>query len=207
MLYLPKLPRADGTVYACGGGGISIPFISYEERRRREEEQLENDIGAYKDYPEYQRALIEQLKELREENDSDDEKAESSSVFVPPGSMEWLLHEAGHWIAATPDERRLPNYGLTLSEHGHDGDREWQAWAFEEIILAPWGPSRDFAAPTMRDGAAFAKTGPMPASHLWHIERAMQRESVDVDRWRSVFAEWVNWGRGLGERAPWNSVN
>ena len=125
--------------------------------------------------------------------------------MVPDGAMEWLLHEAGHWVASTQEERAQSNYGLSASEVGHDGDREWQAWAFEEIVLAPFGPSRDFAPPSQRDGAAYNKAGPMRTDCLWHVERQIQLLGLDVERWRIEWGAWVQWGRTLGERAPWRS--
>lgn len=127
-------------------------------------------------------------------------------VFVPEGAMEWLLHEVGHWLAASPEERLLDNYGLSAAEHGHDGEREWQAWAFEEIVLAPFGHARGFAPLTQRDGAAFAKSGPMPAWSLWHIEKRITEARVDVEPWRSLYGEWIRFEQGLS--APsWERSN
>ncbi|HEY3500256.1 MAG TPA: hypothetical protein VGK73_36445 [Polyangiaceae bacterium] len=125
---------------------------------------------------------------------------------VPDGAMEWLLHEVGHYVAATPAERLLPNYGLSESEHGYDGDRELQAWAVQEIILAPFGYARGFAPPTQRDGAAFNKPGPLPPAAMQHAAREIARLGIDVEMWRVAWGEWVKWGRALqpGKR-PWEA--
>ena len=39
-------------------------------------------------------------------------------MLVPEGSLEWLLHEVGHWVAATPEQRQQVNYGLDTDEYG-----------------------------------------------------------------------------------------
>jgi hypothetical protein len=191
MVYLPKLPAPDGTVWACGGGGTGSP--KPEPRRKR------RDV-AFPIFPE------EGDPELDEPNEHEPKPNARAAVFVPDGAVEWLLHEVGHWLAATPAERAQRNYGLTAAQHGHDGDREWQAWSFEEIVLAPFGPSRLFAPPSQRDGAAFAKSGPMPTRHLRHIDARLREEDVDIAAWRAVYGEWVRWGLGKTVR-PWDRVN
>jgi hypothetical protein len=129
----------------------------------------------------------------------------ASIVAVPDGAMEWLLHEVGHWVAASPNERKQINYGLSSSETGHDGDREWQAWAFEEIVMAPFGPARDFAAPTQRDGAGFSKIGPIPMFVMRHAEQRITDLGIDLEPWCQVYGDWIQWGKSLGlGRAPWD---
>jgi hypothetical protein len=127
------------------------------------------------------------------------EAAEINAVLVPDGAMEWLLHEVGHHLAASQRQRTLPNHGLTL-DHIGDGRAEWRAWAFEEIILAPWGPARHFAPPTQRDGVAFEKNGPIDAWHMRFMERRIARDRVDIAEWRSIYGEWVRWGLGVDGR-------
>ena len=118
-------------------------------------------------------------------------------VFVPEGSLEWLLHEVGHWIPATPEERTATNYGLSAEEVGHGAEREWQAWAFEEIILAPFGPAREFTAPTCRTGVGFSKAGPIASVHLRTVEQAIQKERLAMEEWRAIYGEWIQFERGL----------
>lgn len=186
--YPSKRPLSDGTVYACGGGDSVVypptktpAFIRFPE----EGEEGTDDVDEHERH--------HRLKIKRK-------------AVVPEGAMEWLLHEAGHWLVATPEERLRPNYGLTLREYGLDGEREWQAWAFEEIVLAPFGPSRHFAPPTQRDGAAFAKMGPIPAWALRHAEERIREQRVDVEQWRAVWGQWIGWGGARGRGAPWMAV-
>lgn len=117
-------------------------------------------------------------------------------VYVPEGGMEWLLHEVGHWVAATPEERRLPDYGYGQEEIGVGKAREWQAWAFEEIVLAPFGHSRDFIPPKQRGGVAFSKNQPIPGEALRHIERSIQSDFIDVAEWRVVYGDWIRHEQG-----------
>lgn len=118
-------------------------------------------------------------------------------IPVPEGSVEWVLHEMGHWVAATPAERLLPDYGYGQEVKGVGKAREWQAWAFEEIVLAPWGPSRNFCPPPHRGGVAF-KGGnePIPPEHLRHVERALQSSGVSVEQWRRAIMPWLDWEAG-----------
>lgn len=131
-------------------------------------------------------------------------------IPVPDGAMEWLLHEVGHWVAATEEERLLPDYGIADEIAGVDGGfqrivlpqndsyraaREWQAWAWEEIVLAPWGPARSFVPPTQAGGVAFARPGPLEDRHLRHAARQAGELRVDVEEWRAIYGEWVRWER------------
>lgn len=203
--YAPKLPLPDGTIYACGVN--YIPETDAQKRKR-----IRDDIRHYKreikdieqgksndlyNTPTVREDEIKWRRERIRELEKTFEDVPKARVFVPPGAMEWLLHEAGHYVASTPEECLLPNYGLSPSEIGSDGEREWQAWAFEEIILAPFGPAREFAPPTQRDGAAFSKAGPMPDWALWHVERRIRELSIDVEAWRVVWGEWIRYERGL----------
>jgi len=205
MLYLPKLPAADGTIWACGGGGPSRPR-TLEEQIEDAKHYIENWKRSRLRWPEDDEFRIgqERAEELLRELERRKE-IESKAVCVPDGAVEWLLHEVGHWVAATPAERLLPNYGVTGSEYGHDGEREWQAWGFEELVLAPFGPSRLFAPPSQRDGAVF-KVGPMPAFATRHAEQRVRELGIDVQQWRALYGEWVRWGLTKTVR-PWDRVN
>lgn len=185
MRFPHKSPLPDGTVYACGGGAGLPPLRSPTPLPGPEGPKPPRPPRAPKD-PRPPHVLPD---------------IEARSVVVPEGAVEWLLHEVGHYVAATPEERTRPNYGLSSSESGLDGDREWQAWAFEEIVLAPWGPARSFAPPSQRDGAAFATSGPMPAEHLRHIEKRLtEMPWMDVEQWRRIIADWVQWEDGVSSR-------
>lgn len=200
-LYLPKLPAADGTIFACGGvyrEPLEAPKPKTPEDLRKERiTKIDSEIA-------WRRRLIKERKEdidlfEREIGDLEKEKATLSaapSVLVPDGAMEWLLHEVGHWLAASSDERKLPNYG--------DG-REVEAWAFEEIVLGQFGPARHFAPLTQRDGTAFDLSGPIPASAFRHIDRAIAADHVAVEQFKAVWGEWVRWGQSKGARAPWRN--
>lgn len=137
--------------------------------------------------------LNELLKELRRERRG----ITLAPIPVPDGAMEWLLHEVGHWIASTPDERRLPNYGYGIvKKKGWGRDREWQAWAFEEIIMAPFGPSRAFAPIEHRGGTAFDGAGWQGISeqHLKYAYAQILASGISIEQWRTLYDEWVRWG-------------
>lgn len=182
---------------------VEDPSQIERERIDREIEDIEDSIkNAEESILEISDELVQKKKELvdlqkQRKQLIKDRKVLLASpvVWVPEGAMEWLLHEVGHYVASTPAERRLPNYGVTSAEFGHDGDREWQAWAFQEIVLAPWGPARHFAPPTQRDGAAFAKAGPMPQRALHHVDRRIAELGLDIERWRIVWGAWADWLR------------
>lgn len=199
MEYAAKLPQADGTVYACGGGGGRYQHSRFCGK-------CSHDRAFHEDSESDKPVPCEHGWWINKKCGCDGFVPIADTVSVPDGAMEWLLHEVGHYLAATPDERTRPNYGLTMATTGLDGEREWQAWAFEEIVLAPFGPARHFAPPTQRDGAAFMRSGPMPTSALHRIERQMQTARVDVAQWRAIWGEWVQWGRNRGSgRAPWET--
>ena len=82
--------------------------------------------------------------------------------------MEWLLHEVGHWVGASEEERRLQNYGDT---------RELEAMAFEEIVLFSHGQARDFVPPKQRDGIAF-ESGPTPDSAFKRIDQRLSNVEI-----------------------------
>lgn len=249
LMYLPKVPLSDGTIYACGGGAPYAPTPKEIKKRRKEEreEQQRRREDAQKT-PEELREELKEIERSLPQLDVDVEKERpraynkreranfrigelryeisrrcgakmAAPILIPEGAVEWLLHEAGHWLAATPEERRLPNYGLTdgiagveagfqkiVVPHDFRAEREWQAWAFEEIVLAPWGPSRLFVPPTQADGVAFSKADPIPARALAHAERQMRANGVDVDAWRAVFGEWIRFEQGLAAPA-WQRTN
>lgn len=203
MIYLPKLPGPNGEIWACGGQDRPVKQPSRKELERSIRERKKH-VEEYPDDEWFKHELRRLEEELARRFPQTPQT--KLSVFVPDGAAEWLLHEVGHWLAATPEERGQRNYGLSAAEYGHDGDREWQAWAFEEIVLAPWGLSRLFAPPSQRDGAAFAKAGPMPARHLRHIDSRLRDEHIDLAAWRAVYGEWVRWGLAKTVR-PWDRVN
>jgi hypothetical protein len=202
--YAHKEPRANGTIYACGS--YEIPPSTLEEQLEDAKWHREGNI---KDggTGEYWQGEVDRLKVEIEKRDKKKPPSAASSMFVPEGEMEWLLHEVGHWVAATPAERLLPNYGLhddiAFTQGGFEkivvpstgllAEREWQAWGFEEIILQPWGPSRLLASPTQQDGVAFSKPGPMPHFAMRHAERQMDALNVDIEEWRSVYGDWMQW--------------
>ena len=231
-VYLPKIPLTEDPLSLCG---YNYPRYyppkksetpenkeKREQKERREKieqeiidiermiKQFEGSIDHANTNIDGWRKNIEQKKKELEEKRR--ELAEHDWIIkaaapVPEGAMEWLLHEVGHWVAATPQERALPDYGLVPGKVGK-GSREWQAWAFEDIVLAPFGPARSFAPPTQRDGVAFEKSGPIDARHLRHIDRRIVELGIDIERWRALYSEWVVWGsrRGPG-RAPWEQLS
>jgi hypothetical protein len=233
VTYRPKDVSPDGIVYPCYSGNYYPPpanprtpeEIDVERRQiarktadaeilriEREIERLRDEIVRREKEIEQGNEAIEKLESELEEarkkrDDIGNPTRQALEVFVPVGAMEWLLHEVGHWLAATPRERSLVNYGLPASEEafGIAADRELQAWAFEEIVLAPWGSARAFAPPSQRDGVGFVKAGPLPEAALRHAEKQIVTERLDVEQWREVYGEWVKWGRPLGRRAPWNA--
>lgn len=130
-----------------------------------------------------------------------------SPIPVPDGAMEWLLHEVGHWVASTSTERLLPNYGYgTVKEKGWGKDREWQAWAFEEIVMAPFGPARGFAPIEHRGGTAFDGAGwqGIPEHHLKYAYAQILASGISVEQWRTLYGEWVRWGT---ERRIYSSLD
>lgn len=154
-----------------------------QDGERSRKERIKNEIGE----------LREKIGELQKE------RAEYtlSPIPVPDGAMEWLLHEVGHWVASTPDERLLPNYGYgTIKQKGWGSGREWQAWAFEEIILAPFGSSRGFAPLEHRGGTAFDGPGHqlIPEEHLRHANAQIKASGISIEQWRALYSEWVKWG-------------
>lgn len=203
MIYEPKLPGPNGEMLACG--------VYREPTKKERENDITNEIA-------WKKLQIERLKKELEDVDNlspnrkkkieDDiaewgeaiEKAKQdpdykASVAVPEGEMEWLLHEVGHWVAATPAERALPNYGYgsSILLNGVGAAREWQAWGFEEIILAPFGTPRLLASPSQQDGVAFDKAGPMPYVHAHYAEQRIRELGVQVEQWRAVWGDWAAW--------------
>lgn len=212
--YPHKEPLPSGTIYACGDMLPRPPRTKedvereIDEAKKQIEIRREPDSEFFSNTDFWQRHLEQLEKELEKFNDV--KPSSACTVYVPEGEMEWLLHEVGHWIAATPAERLLPNYGLQddilgtragfekiiVPSTGLLAEREWQAWGFEEIVLSPYGPSRLLASPTQRDGVAFSQAGPMPYFALHHAEIQMRGLGVDVEEWRSVYGEWVRWSAG-----------
>lgn len=209
--YAPKLPLPDGTIYACGGQtptpAQQIKDLEEQISEYRREIKYMEKTGE-ETYPGRLNQMRGWLAEATEKLKRLREAQRAGAVAVTGGAMEWLLHEVGHWVAATPEERALLNYGLADDIAGtidgfekiivptdYRADREWGAWAFEEIVLAPWGPARLFAPPTQADGVVFCGSGTMPAWALRHAERQMCAEGVDVEAWRAIFGEWIRFER------------
>lgn len=182
------------------------------------EEELHKRRGNKEQQKSYRNSIDNAKLEIgkRKKRIEDNKKRLSAgSLLVPEGAMEWLLHEVGHWVAATQEERNLPNFGFGIIRDGEctctndftecrcGDEREWQAWAFQEIILAPFGNSRLFCPPPHRGGIAFYKNESIPSDALRHIEGRLREDRIDVEQWRGVYREWVEWGRSLGANAPW----
>ncbi len=207
--YAPKLPLADGTIYACGFYNPDPPDKRTPKEKITDEiKDHERQRDYWKGYEpsEFHNQQIRYHEEKIIELEKKRNKLISAPViYVPEGAMEWLLHEIGHWLAASPEERALPNYGYDAFKRGsgHGDAREWQAWAFEEIVLAPHGQARNFTPSSYRGGTAFRKGEPIPNSAFAHIERRMRESHIGPERFRVVWEDWVNWGRNLGPEAPW----
>lgn len=155
-----------------------------QEKVERYKKEIENTGESYRRYKEIQQEIDDLTKEREIFRDGwswhrerlrwiehcekkiqeleEKLNAAPAVIAVPEGSVEWLLHELGHWVAASPDERRSSTWQLGPEEYGHAADREWQAWAFEEIVLAPFGPARLLAAPQHRDGGLGRPVGMRP---------------------------------------------
>lgn len=190
-----KKNREDARIRKIPTSSLDETIASYEiglpgkkEERRRE---IREEIDEYK----------RGISELEEERNG----YNLSPVPVPDGAMEWLLHEVGHWVASTSTERQLPNYGYGIvKQKGWGKDREWQAWAFEEIIMAPFGPSRGFAPVEHRGGTAFDGAGwqGIPEQHLKHAYAQILASGISVEQWRALYREWVTWGTQRGVYSP-----
>lgn len=216
--YAPKVSLPDGTVFACGWAPPVAPPTKKqkEESRRREieywREVIERVQKAPADYAK-PKAYIKEIEDRIRNLESEIGRLAAPRVLVPEGAMEWLLHEVGHWVAATPAERALPDYGIPIDTayddkaqiktSGFGYEREWQAWAFEEIVMAPFGPARTFCPPIHRGGIGFSKAS-IPHSALTHIESRIRHQNIAVEEWRKVIGEWIEWGRSLGAEAPWS---
>lgn len=211
--YARKEPLPDGTIYACGGYYIPPPPDTRTPLQRIDDEisNLEDHANDYRkwikdpkekyDYRPSLDRISELIREKKKERDSL-VKETKPIVHVPEGAMEWLLHEVGHYVAATSIERQLPNYGLLGDNDPHSADREWQAWALEEIVLEPFGHARDIAPPSQRDGVGYSRSGPVPERAMDHIARQLSTLPVDLTRWQRLYAEWVSWRAN-----KWDQVN
>ena len=192
ILYVEKRPLPDGTIFSCGHGNYpSQPSI----RERIEKKQNQIDRMRKNPYDHSQREIDQAKDELAELLELSD-TPKSQAVYLPSGAMEWLLHEVGHWLAASDADRRSPNYG--------DGG-EIEAWAFEEAVLSNLGPAREFTPPTQRDGTAFT-AGPIPGWAFRRIDKRLADGGITVEPFQSLWAEWVAWGRTQGPDAPWLQV-
>lgn len=201
-----KRELPDGALYACGGGGggwyeptpASEPESDSLEELRRKRDELQKRVQE-RDRLQRERLQREQL----EREISELEKKLQLRVFVPEGSVEWVLHEVGHWLASTAAERMMPDHGL--QSHPED-DREWQALAFEALVLQPWGDPRYLCSPTVRDDSiVFRAPGPIAAHHARHIDAQLSSLGLSIQPWRQLASEWVSWGKSMGHRAPWEA--
>ena len=192
VTYVEKKPLPDGTIHACGGSYIPWnPEPDEDARVRRREEDIKKQIREKKDkrrHPQIDK-IQNEIDELLRRKLS---PLHHPAVYVPSGSMEWLLHEVGHWLASSETERALPNYG-----DGH----EVAAFAFEDAVLQR--PARELTVPTQRDGSAFV-SGPIPEWAFRHIDKRLDATAgIDLEPFRSIWSEWVTWGQAQGQDAPW----
>lgn len=188
--YVDKRPLPDGTIYACGGGGGWRPLVEQEP----EPEPLDDADRIEKANKE----IRKRIKRIRKELD-DIESLLSPTAYVPSGAMEWLLHEVGHWLAASDAERTT----LNESVFGYDTGSDLYAFAFEDAVLEPFGSAREFPALSHRGGPAYDVTGPLPEWAFRHIDKRMAEAGVSVEPFRQLWSEWVRWGRAQGHEAPW----
>ena len=208
--YVEKRPLPDGSIFACGGGGYWYPPVNGPRPKpkpspapsplEQEIEQTRSDLEKMKKdaYDHSQREIDEKQADL-DELLRKQGAIQSFAVCIPSGAMEWLLHEVGHWVAASDADRRRPDYGPAE-------DQEVPAWAFEEAVLSHLGPARHFAPPTQRDGAAFS-VGPIPGWAFRRIDTRLADGRIDVEPFQLLWAEWVAWGRAQGhDDAPWRRV-
>lgn len=190
-----KKQREDARVRKIPTPGLDKTIAHYEiglpEKQQEKQERINTKIDGLK----------KEIEELKKERAG----YSLSPVPVPDGAMEWLLHEVGHWVASTPSERRLPNYGYGIvKKKGWGKDREWQAWAFEEIIMAPFGPARGFAPVEHRGGTAFDGDGwqGIPERHLKHAYAQILASGISIEQWRALYGEWAQWGNKRGIYSP-----
>lgn len=207
--YEDKKPLADGTVWACGGG---VPWedLTLEDRIDQAEREVEIRRESGRDTF-YWEMILDRLKEKKR----DGEQKAGAIVWVPDDALDWLLHEVGHYLAATPAERTQRGYGISIEatihaedhrHQNHAADREWQAWAFQEIVLAPFGYARELTPPSYRGGVGYQRPGPIDSRHIDHIGKQLRGRGVDVEPWRLLAGEWVKWGKSRGAgHAPWES--
>jgi hypothetical protein len=200
-----KRELPDGTLYACGsgyGGGGYAPAPTPEsdslEELKRKRDKLQKEVQ------EREQLKRERLQREQLEGEiSELEKKLQLKVFVPEGSVEWVLHEVGHWLASTAAERMMPDHGLQAQACD---DREWQALAFESMVFRPWGDPRYLCSPTVRDDSVVFRTpGPIAAHHERHIDTQLSRSGLSIQPWRQLASEWVSWGKSMGHRAPWEA--
>lgn len=172
--------------------GVPTPQLDQQIR------DLNKELPAVRDeYQKWRKGQIDEANKKIGDLKKERSGLSLSPISVPDGAMEWLLHEVGHWVASTSTERQLPNYGYGIvKQKGWGKDREWQAWAFEEIIMAPFGPSRGFAPVEHRGGTAFDGAGwqGIPEQHLRHASAQILASGISVEQWRTLYSEWVSWG-------------
>ena len=200
VTYVEKQPLPDGTIHACGGRSYpnyyqpprdrnqyqdrSLP-PSIKEQLKRQRENLNRKRGEIT-------SILDEIDNLISQLSGGDT---APVVFIPSGAMEWLLHEVGHWVAASDKERRMINYG-----DGH----EMEAFAFEDAVLGQ--ASRPLVVPTQRDNCACELTGPLPQWAFSHIDKRIADDRIDIHQFRAIWLEWVAWGYRQGDDAPWRQA-
>lgn len=187
--YPHKLPLADGTAYGCGG--THAPITSRTEKIKRLKESIKDFEKYAEEFPDDKGFYINRIQEFLEELRKLEELETPLATPVPEGAMEWLLHEVGHWVVADQRERSMVNYGFgSKSGPGHEKAREWQAWAFEEMVLAPFGHAREIAPPAYRGGTGFTRNE-IPASATQHAESSAKVAKIALGEWRALYGEWI----------------
>ena len=138
---LPKMPTPEGVIFSCGGAPDYV-FPPVPARREKTQEEINKEIaerserdrqkriGDLEQQIAWKRRDIEKARQDQDRREKELAELEAElarqrrgvsaagfSVHVPDGAMEWLLHEMGHWVAATPAERSRPNFTREIDEN------------------------------------------------------------------------------------------
>ena len=133
-------------------------------------------------------------------------------AMVPEGCGEGLLHEIGHYIAATSIERALPNYGFgDIIYEPNEGeyrrgvgwDREYQAYAFECAVFKQQAMrfynGRNGTSSPEHCGVLWREE-----LHPWHfrwVERHLGVINIPLDKVQHIWGKWVEWEISTGSPA------
>lgn len=215
--YVNKLPSEDGTIWMCGSGGGGSFYSDecdddewrkggYEKKKDGGTENGEDTEDSGKEGVDELQDRIDRLERLdkdRKRRIEIDREIEilrkekdrlhlAQIVHVPEGAVEWLAHEVGHWLSS--DHRDAFNMGMTeYAENDSDVARqEWEAMAFEDILFAPWAPSRILMPPSYRGGIPFSKDTISPV-YFSAMEKKMRSARIDIEEWRQVFGPYAEW--------------